>query len=111
MTNTKHNRFNQVKTAARQLLRYLGSEDRDSKQLEETLDAWDAMESGFCWDTRELRQLALALLCDDHGIPESAYNVLGPLLDDCGLSVITKYVKATDGRFYLPYCFTGDSQS
>jgi hypothetical protein len=111
MPNTENDKFNQVKTAARQLLKYFGGKDRYSKQLEETLDSWDAMESCFCWDTKDLRQLALELLCDDHGIPESAYNVLGPLLDNCGLSVITKYVKATDGRFYLPYCFTGDSQS
>ena len=51
---------------------------------------------------KQLKQLALALLNDDHGITEQAYRILEALLNENGLTDITRRVEATDGRFYLP---------
>ena len=53
--------------------------------------------------TDQLRQLALALLNDDNGISEEAYDLLRALLEEHGLTDITDRVDATDGRFYLPH--------
>jgi hypothetical protein len=47
------------------------------------------------WDT---------LMDDDNGISEDAYNrlvALGELIDPRFISAVTRYVDATDGRFYI----------
>ena len=44
-----------------------------------------------------LDKLALALLDDDIGISEKAYNLLRPLISD----EVTNKVVATEGRFYI----------
>jgi hypothetical protein len=61
-----------------------------------------------------MKKLIDALLNDDHGISEDAYNALLQYLDDVAYSgdfVSPQYVKyieyvkkadATDGRFYFP---------
>jgi len=49
----------------------------------------------------EIEGLAIALLSDDQGINEKAYDLLSGLLVAAG-SNITQFVKATEGRFYLP---------
>ncbi len=50
----------------------------------------------------QLRKLAIALLDDDQGISEAAYDQLRPLLEEDGAIDIIEAVKATDGRYYLP---------
>lgn len=47
-----------------------------------------------------IRQLAIALLTSEQGIPEEAYDLLYDLLE--GDDDITGHVEATDGWFYLP---------
>ena len=51
-----------------------------------------------------IRNLAIALLDDDNGISESAWNLLAVLLKKEGAhnEDILNMVEATDGRFYLP---------
>jgi hypothetical protein len=44
--------------------------------------------------------LAIALLTQDDGISQEAYEILYEMLD--GNLDITGHVEATDGRFYLP---------
>jgi len=44
-----------------------------------------------------LDKLALALLDDDIGISEKAYNLLRPLISN----EVANKVEATDGRFYI----------
>lgn len=51
-----------------------------------------------------LKQLIDALLTDENGISEEAYNALLDYLENIGTSELTDYVKkadATDGRFYF----------
>lgn len=50
-------------------------------------------------ELRNIRRLAIALLMQDDGISEAAYNLLHPLLS--GDDDILDHVEATDGRFYL----------
>jgi len=50
-----------------------------------------------------LNDLARAILEDEQGISEEAYNALVVLFDVAGVSDdILKNVRATEGRFYLP---------
>ena len=49
----------------------------------------------------KIRQLAIALLDDEEGISEQAYELLYDFLDDD----MKRQVDATDGRFYLPESF------
>lgn len=51
--------------------------------------------------TREIRDLALALLDDDYGINEKACNHLVGLLDKAGLTKIVDVIDGCEGRFYL----------
>ncbi len=48
-----------------------------------------------------IRALAIELLDDEHGIKESAMELLGTLLKENGEVDILDAVKATEGRFYL----------
>ena len=45
------------------------------------------------------------VLCDDHGVSESAYmgiiNLLATVLDESELSGVIRCIDATDGRFYF----------
>ena len=50
---------------------------------------------------RKVRELAIALLDDDHGICEEGYNKLHALLVETGNGDVAELVDATDGRFYL----------
>jgi hypothetical protein len=50
----------------------------------------------------EIRELALLLLNDDHGIGEPAYDVLHALLQKFNSRDIIQRVKAVNGRFYIP---------
>jgi len=52
-------------------------------------------------DEKCIRDLAIALLDDDNGINESAFELLGPLLFKTGNQDIVKCVDACEGRFYL----------
>lgn len=54
-----------------------------------------------------LRQLALALLDDDYGITEKAWNLLHHLLAEAGYTDIIAAVREQDGRYYLPTGFKG----
>ncbi len=53
----------------------------------------------------DVEEFALLLLNDDHGINEAAYEhlcVLAVRFKSEKLAKLTKAVKATDGRYYLP---------
>lgn len=53
-----------------------------------------------------LRNFIFAILDDDHGISEIAWDELGELLQSAGefelLGELAAQVEATDGRFYIP---------
>lgn len=50
-----------------------------------------------------IRELAIALLNDDHGVNAQAYELLADLLaQDGGSEDILQAVEATDDRVYLP---------
>lgn len=51
--------------------------------------------------SQALRNLALAILDDEHGINSQAWETLADMLDDDGQSDIVEAVRATEGRFYL----------
>lgn len=48
-----------------------------------------------------IRQMALALLSDEHGISSEAYDILHPMLSAAEGDDILGRVKAIDGRWYL----------
>lgn len=48
-----------------------------------------------------MRELAITLLNDDHGINVNAWHILRDLLIEEGHEDIVDAVKATEGRFYL----------
>ena len=50
---------------------------------------------------QKIRALAMALLDDDHGISEKAYNQLLDLLDDYGITDIPERVESCEGRFFI----------
>ena len=51
-----------------------------------------------------LLALAKAILDDDHGVSEEAYDILRKMSEDnAELSDLLRKVEATDGRYYLPY--------
>lgn len=50
----------------------------------------------------QIRNLAIALLNDDNGINEVAWDLLWEQLIDHNCIDITASVECTDGRYYLP---------
>ena len=52
-----------------------------------------------------LRNFALALLDDEHGINKEAFDSLSDMLSDDDQDDIVDAVKASEGRFYLPVFF------
>ena len=51
--------------------------------------------------TERLHQLALALLDDDHGINEKAWQILCTILIDNDCGSILNQVRGTEGRYYI----------
>ena len=51
-----------------------------------------------------IREFAIALLDDEQGINENSWYMLEEILrnDPCANDDIIDFVKATEGRFYLP---------
>lgn len=49
-----------------------------------------------------LRNFAIALLDDEHGINSEAWDSLRDMLDDNEDNDILDAVKSTEGRYYLP---------
>jgi hypothetical protein len=50
----------------------------------------------------DLIRLAIALLDDEHGVSEDAWNELSSALADVNARDLVSAVKATEGRFYAP---------
>jgi len=54
-------------------------------------------------DNQKIRKLAIALLDDNEGINERAWNILQELLEESNQNQdLIGAVKSTDGRFYIP---------
>lgn len=51
---------------------------------------------------KKLKNLAVRLLDDEHGITEKAYLALLDMLSEKSALKLNKHVKAMEGRFYLP---------
>lgn len=47
-------------------------------------------------------ELAITCLNDEHGISENTYNAFLYLLNQKERKLLSSYVEATDGKFYLP---------
>ena len=50
---------------------------------------------------KSFRALAIAILDDEEGTNEEAYNIMRDMLQETGNDDIANLVDATDGRFYL----------
>ena len=58
-----------------------------------------------------VREAAIELLDDEHGVSSDAYTALFPLLEASGNTDICDAVKATNGRFYLTEEARGELES
>jgi hypothetical protein len=52
--------------------------------------------------SQKLRNLAIAMLNDQHGINKSTYHILVALLEEDGQTDILEAVRTAFQRFYLP---------